>query len=563
MQTGKSTVKDIFDGTRIFNIPIYQRAYAWEKENLEDFFSDIVNQQPKRKYFLGSFLFHLNGKRNEFTLVDIVDGQQRLTTFVVFINELIHELILKNSEIVSKRTKRTFIKDEDVFKLELSNEDSSFLHNYILADEKINDYPIQTPAQKLLVNAKTFFSEKLKISNFDKQRLEEIYNTITDAEVLIYVVKKINTATQIFELLNDRGKKLSDLESIKSFLMYNISFVSSSPDQLINNIQQDFARIYRLIEKHNLNEDDILRYHTIAFEHTYEKPKKFIKEKILRLLRKNKKEEAKDVIRSYPSNLFRSFGLYVDILLNKDNLSDLTDLFMIGRIAPFFPLMMNIKHSMPERFPELINNLQRFTFRASLAGLRSNGETHFIKALWSKGDPVKIISDFIEDSWWNINNRAAEALNFANHYEWLNKNVVRYILFKYENYLRREEYSLLKREDYFKTTQKGARILNIEHITAQKVKDLNIDETFQEEYLHSFGNLVIDYLIPNIKNSNKNTSEKLSEYNLAPLMSKNEINNSNCNWEDLEDIKVFIEKRELKILEFVEKEFGIKAANIG
>ena len=65
MQTGKATIKDIFDGTRIFNVPIYQRAYSWRREdNLKDFLSDIVNQHADRKYFLGSFLFHLNGNRN-------------------------------------------------------------------------------------------------------------------------------------------------------------------------------------------------------------------------------------------------------------------------------------------------------------------------------------------------------------------------------------------------------------------------------------------------------------------------------------------------------------------
>ena len=102
MQTGKSTVKTIFDGTRIFNIPIYQRAYAWDKENLQDFLTDLINQYKDRKYFLGSFLFHINGTRDEFTIIDIVDGQQRLTTFIIFIQSLIKILTDKSSTLVSQ-----------------------------------------------------------------------------------------------------------------------------------------------------------------------------------------------------------------------------------------------------------------------------------------------------------------------------------------------------------------------------------------------------------------------------------------------------------------------------
>jgi uncharacterized protein with ParB-like and HNH nuclease domain len=140
MQTGKSTVKNIFDGTRIFNVPIYQRAYSWQKENLQDFLSDLINQYNDKPYFFGSFLFHIREKRNDFEVIDIVDGQQRLTTFIIFIRELIKKLLEQNSNLVSKRTERIFIKDEDVFKLELSNEDKAFLHNYILSDHPFDKF---------------------------------------------------------------------------------------------------------------------------------------------------------------------------------------------------------------------------------------------------------------------------------------------------------------------------------------------------------------------------------------------------------------------------------------
>ena len=45
MQHGQKLIKDLFNTRTIFNIPEYQRAYAWEEEQLEDFVEDLENQR--------------------------------------------------------------------------------------------------------------------------------------------------------------------------------------------------------------------------------------------------------------------------------------------------------------------------------------------------------------------------------------------------------------------------------------------------------------------------------------------------------------------------------------
>lgn len=306
MQTGKSTVKDIFDGTRIFNVPTYQRAYSWEREdNLEDFLNDLCSQHPDRPYFLGSFLFHQNGNKSEFALVDIVDGQQRLTTLVIFMHVLLGQLIAQGSTLVSERTRRIFVRDGDIFKLESANEGNTFLHDLVLGDRLYapEEVTLITHSQRLLLDARQYFEEQL--ARHDLTKLEKIYATAVNADVLLYVVDKISMATQIFELLNDRGRRLTDLESIKSFLMYNAGIAYDHPEQVIGKIQEDFAEIYRLIESHKINDRDVLRYHMLAFEpypsDYTDKPKAYIKERILRLLSDPKKrDEARDQIESTP-----------------------------------------------------------------------------------------------------------------------------------------------------------------------------------------------------------------------------------------------------------------------
>ncbi len=558
MQTGKSTVKSIFDGTRIFNIPIYQRAYSWRESNLNDYLTDIINQQPNRPYFYGTFLFHNNGERGDFKIIDIVDGQQRLTTFLLFMSELLKTLNEKKSDKISKRTERIFIKDDDVFKLELSNEDNSFLHDYIFSEKQLGKEKVATPSQRLLLEAKIFF--KTKLGDFSLELLEKIYTTITEADVLLYVVDEISEATQIFALLNDRGRPLTDLEAIKSFLMYNIGLTSKNPNQLIGNIQENFSKIYRLIEKHNLVEEDILRYHTVAFEHTSKtNSKAYIKDKISKLVNKNELEKAKDSIMSYCLRLKETFEIYVEIQENIENINGLEEFFMIGKVAPFYPLLINAKKEHPNRFEELISYLNKFVFRATLMRLRSSGESYINTRLRNKEDAIGIVDEFTRYNWWNINNRVKASLDYKNYYDWLSKNTVRYVLFTYENKLREAKgYPKLTIKEYFKTTPNGARFLNIEHITAKKTKGITFDDDFKENYVNNIGNLVIDYIVPNIRKGNKDTDVKMQEYKQAPLISQNMIDEANCDWANIEEVKLFIDNREKVIKEFIMRTFEIE-----
>ncbi|MEH6595222.1 MAG: DUF262 domain-containing protein [Colwellia polaris] len=562
MKTGKSTIKEIFDGTRVFNIPVYQRTYSWEvEENLKDFLSDIVNQHEDRNYFLGSLLFHINGTRNKFTVIDIVDGQQRLTTFIIFINTLIKKLLLNSSNSVSKDTISTFVKDVDVFKLETSNEDCSFLHNAIFGDENSEFVDIKTNSQRLLLEAKSYFIEEL--DKFDNATLERIYITAVNTDVLLYVVDKINTATQIFELLNDRGRKLTDLESIKSFLMYNTGLVSEHPDQIIRNIQLDFSEIYRLVEKHEINDRDVLRYHNIAFESCpadfQEKPKEFIKSKITKLVNTpDTKAEALSEIKSYAKRLKNSFIIYSKIQVEKQSNLNLAHLFMIGRVAPYYPVLMKVYKDESEKFDSLLLAIRQFTFKASLVGLRSNGESYLYTRLRRNEDVIDLVRNFIENNWWDINKRAIEAIEYENYYERLSKNSVRYILVSYENKLRKAKgFPLITLKEYFTIIEREK--LSIEHISAQRAKDVDYDDEFHERYKHSIGNLVIDYVASNSSKGNKNTKDKLAAFNLAPLMSQNEINGTSCDWSEVESIKCFINQRELIIKDFILTHFQLNS----
>src|SRR5947209_4374272 len=67
---------------RKYRIPRYQRPYAWDIDEVSEFWEDLItNDEP---YFLGSLIFNTESEEKE-GYADIIDGQQRLLTITIFI----------------------------------------------------------------------------------------------------------------------------------------------------------------------------------------------------------------------------------------------------------------------------------------------------------------------------------------------------------------------------------------------------------------------------------------------------------------------------------------------
>ena len=92
MDNGEKKISSLFNGRTIFNIPEYQRAYAWSDLQLREFLDDLNNQKLNRSYFLGTVLFEEKGLEGNHEIIDIVDGQQRITTIIIFMSCLINRM---------------------------------------------------------------------------------------------------------------------------------------------------------------------------------------------------------------------------------------------------------------------------------------------------------------------------------------------------------------------------------------------------------------------------------------------------------------------------------------
>jgi uncharacterized protein with ParB-like and HNH nuclease domain len=78
----ESTDEDIRNilSSGYYRIPRFQRPYSWTRENIQDFWDDVVKNTPEN-YFIGSMVVFKDGSQR----YGVVDGQQRLTTIVVLL----------------------------------------------------------------------------------------------------------------------------------------------------------------------------------------------------------------------------------------------------------------------------------------------------------------------------------------------------------------------------------------------------------------------------------------------------------------------------------------------
>lgn len=344
MQNGQVTIYELFDGTKIFTIPKYQRAYAWDKQQLRDFLDDLENQKADKAYFFGTILFQNQPDDGYFKMIDIVDGQQRLTTVIIFMKLLIEQLKAYGED--TTLLEETYLQRYGTFKLRVLEQDNSFFQSYILQSHPVVEGIITTPSQHRLLAAQQYLAERLQA--YSPEKLRELQEKLRRTRILVYGVSNTADATLIFETTNDRGKGLTNLEKTKSFLMYKAYLAFEHPESHLDFIQSQFSELYRDYEEiqGRIGEDSILQYHFIAFErwtgtredkdyyHYMDK----IKQKINRLIAGEDRQKAGAYIEKYARELRETFAIMKKLLSNSQGY--LSHFFAVGRPAMFYPLLI-------------------------------------------------------------------------------------------------------------------------------------------------------------------------------------------------------------------------------
>lgn len=271
------TLPEIFNnGSSCFEIPDYQRAYSWEKDQRSDLMADIENaiRLPDYKHFAGTIVAREKKNAGELTYFDIVDGQQRLTSLVILLSILAQRGFLKPEQV--EIINATFLlrgKDSGntIRLFKLNGELDKYFHRKLEQWDYTSEEHT-TKAHTNLDNAFTEFNFWLDENvNKNVDFAENVYSIISGRLIFLFHVPETSAELGLmFEVINNRGKKLSELEKIKNYLIYYAE--KSGYADIATAVETTWGKILFNLnacgQTSNEEENAFLRYTWIVFEHT-------------------------------------------------------------------------------------------------------------------------------------------------------------------------------------------------------------------------------------------------------------------------------------------------------
>ena len=214
-----------------FLIPDYQRPYAWEKEECQTLWNDIfefafpdddsTKFNSDEEYYLGPIVTF----KNENGKLEIIDGQQRLTTLMLLLRAF-YDKFESMKDIQSIKT-REFI-ERCIWKTDefgTPDKDRLKIDSEVATDNDKEEFLqiLKTGIVEKSQNSKyaknyEFFQEKIAdfINHYASYLPNLPIRILNNCILLPIEADNQNTALRIFSTLNDRGMPLSDADIFKA-----------------------------------------------------------------------------------------------------------------------------------------------------------------------------------------------------------------------------------------------------------------------------------------------------------------------------------------------------------
>lgn len=538
------TLKQVFaKGKRSFSIPAYQRGYSWEEDQRKDLIKDIeYGMDGGYSHYTGTLVAVKKDSIQDNDHFEIVDGQQRLATLIILLSCMAH--VCERRNIPEPEDLRRYFLEEGsehgntCRKFALSNEQDNLFWDMVKEPDSDSSGKVKNKGHQNIVDAFDQFKKWLQPKNGTS--LSKIYEYITNQlGFLMYAPNNTREIGIMFEVINNRGKPLSELEKVKNYLMYyseknDIQDLKKAVDDKWPEILEHLNRC-----NHTSNDDEngFLRNCWIVFQDATKNKSFYVYDNLKDQFPTtgNDRKRLEDFVAFLEKSALTYQKLYTREGVTEDKEKEcLTRLGHQPVLASVLPLILAIFNRETEastRVP-LLELVEKLNFRFYGTGIASRTDS-------GQGELFKLAHDFynhhsktrddvlINASWLEerlrefVNNNAKDKNLIKNltldidesgdyyHWSWL-----KYFLASYEGNLERKEGREEKLEQYLaeRDPQHPNDFYHLEHIWAvADTKRIN-DKGNLDRNKRRLGNFILLKESINLSMGKKSPEEKVPEY---------------------------------------------------
>jgi uncharacterized protein with ParB-like and HNH nuclease domain len=229
MKASETSLRNLLEGTKQFQIPLFQRPYSWKEKNWETLWEDLMslyNEEVKGFYFLGPIVTQsVPGTAEGISPFIVIDGQQRLTTLTILLAAL-RNYLKKSDPSMAQEVDELYLinkfkKNDDIYKVLPTQEDRD-AYKSIIQSKKSKD--IKKEGQ--IYEAYKFFDGKLRKPDPD-ENISVDYAKVKAILLERLILVNITTDDRdnpylIFESLNNKGEELTQADLVRNYIFMQL-----------------------------------------------------------------------------------------------------------------------------------------------------------------------------------------------------------------------------------------------------------------------------------------------------------------------------------------------------
>jgi uncharacterized protein with ParB-like and HNH nuclease domain len=384
MKAYEKDIAEIVEGKKQYIVPLFQRAYVWEKKHWQTLWDDIYAcVKTDEFHFFGTFVvipIEINSGIKKFLLID---GQQRLTTVFILLSAIRTLSEQRDSKYLSKEIESGYLLN---YYREVNNDSYKLLPSKLKKNldsfKNIMFGQVENAANSKIKEAFLFFERVLRTEkNLD---LESLVRVITNKLRIVYIeLAKEDDPYKIFESLNATGEALTQADLMRNYIFMRLGSHEQESEDIYNKywqpMQNDleddisiFLRHFLMKEGFAVRINDVYSRFKIGMDALH----------------------TKDDVLGYLKQLTKFSVYYAKFLKpeREENTQIRIKLLRIKQldVTVVYPFLLNVYHSYDEKqinlndFLQILDIVENFIVRRLICNIPTHGLNRIFPIIYDK-----------------------------------------------------------------------------------------------------------------------------------------------------------------------------------